>query len=198
MQDSNNHENPVNEQLEKISITIPEQELVEKIVITNTNDEKKEPEDKPQEKLPNVLVNINKSSLAVAVEQSDKKTIPPAKKKAKKKTFDMSGKYQKLKNKYGRVSFYKNNLAYFITIILYVLIQVFFVLLQLLVLYPSANIYLKFARAGGILLDFNCILTMLLVLRRIVTWMRNSIVGRHYPVLDDLIKFHKVSNHFFK
>ena len=194
MQDLNNNETPLNEQRDNISITIPDQVLVEKIEVANTNGDPKELDDKPQEELPNVLVNINKSSLAV--EQSDKKTIPPAKKKKKKKTFDMSEKYQKFKNKYGRVSFYKNNLAYFITIIFYVLIQVFFILLQLLVLYPSANIYLKFARAGGILLDFNCILTMLLVLRRIVTWMRNSIIGRHYPVLDDFLKFHKVGVNF--
>ena len=119
---------------------------------------------------------------------NDKKTKP----RKKKKKCDLKSTCFHLKNKYTRFSFYRNNHAYFLTILFYVLIQVFFVLLQLLVLHPKVNVFVKFARAGGILLNFNSCLIILLVLRRTNTLLRNSIIGRHYPVLDEFLKFHKI------
>ena len=118
--------------------------------------------------------------------------IKRKKSRKKKKKCDLKSTCFHLKNKYTRFSFYRNNHAYFLTILFYVLIQVFFVLLQLLVLHPNVNVYVKFARAGGILLNFNSCLIILLVLRRTNTLLRNSIIGRHYPVLDEFLKFHKI------
>ena len=100
------------------------------------------------------------------------------------------------KKKYSQLSFYRNNLSYFITILLYILIQVFFVLLQLLVLYPNLNVWLNFARAAGILLNFNTVIVVLLVLRRLNTFMRNSTIGRKYLVLDESLSFHKFIGFF--
>lgn len=96
------------------------------------------------------------------------------------------------KRQYTRFSFYRNNISYFITIGIYLLLSIFFVLLQLLVLYPNLNVWLCFARACGILLDFNSVLIILLVLRHCNTWLRNSVIGRNYLVLDESLNFHKI------
>jgi len=90
------------------------------------------------------------------------------------------------------LTFYKNNVDFFVIILSYTLLSVLFVLIQLLVLYPTAAWYVKMARAAGILLNFNSCLVVLLVLRRLTSWIRNTVVGAHFSVLDEFIKFHKV------
>ncbi len=96
-----------------------------------------------------------------------------------------------INKKYRTLSFYRNNTAYFVTILIWILLQVFFVLLQLLVLHPKINIWLIFSRLTGILLNFNCCLIYLLVLRRLSTYLRNSVIGRRFLVLDESLAFHK-------
>lgn len=94
------------------------------------------------------------------------------------------------KSKYTRVSYYRNNLSFFATIIAYFLIQIALSIIQYH-LYASSNMAVRFARIGGILLDFNSGVIILLVLRRLTTWLRNSVIGRNYLPVDDFIKFHK-------
>ena len=96
-----------------------------------------------------------------------------------------------INKKYRQVSFYRNNISYFLTIALWIVLQIFFVLLQLLVLHPNINIWLVFARASGILLDFNNSLIILLVLRRLSTTLRNTYIGLKFLVLDESLNFHK-------
>jgi hypothetical protein len=95
-----------------------------------------------------------------------------------------------IKSKYQKF-FNRNNLSKILTIIVYILIQLFFVLLKLLIFYPEVNPYLKVARAAGILISFNSCLIILLVLRRAITWIRNTKIGHYYPVLDEFREFHK-------
>ncbi len=100
-------------------------------------------------------------------------------------------KNKTIRNKYRKTTFYKLNMAFYITILLYIFIQIILVLLQLLVIHPNINNYLRIARASGILITFNSCLTILLVLRGTVTLIRNSIIGQYYSVLEDFLKFHK-------
>lgn len=95
------------------------------------------------------------------------------------------------KSKYTKLSYYRNNLSFHLTVLVYFLVQAVLVLIQMRI-YKHVNPALKAARAGGILLDFNSGLIVFLVLRRFVTWLRNSFVGRHYLPVDHFIKFHKI------
>jgi len=98
---------------------------------------------------------------------------------------------RKLSNnsKYTRCSFYRNNLPFFILIICYLILNVILSVVQCHI-YTEQNKAVIVARVGGILLDFNSAVIILLVMRRLVTWLRNSVFGRFLPT-DDFIKFHK-------
>lgn len=96
----------------------------------------------------------------------------------------------KTKSKYFRMSYYRNNLSFFLTFLVYLLIQIGLGLLQYF-LYIESNVAVRIARIGGILINFNSGLVILLVLRRLTTWIRNSAIGRNYLPIDDSIKFHK-------
>jgi hypothetical protein len=93
-------------------------------------------------------------------------------------------------SKYLGAAFYKNNLAYFLCILVYVLVQIGLVVIQYFNYREMNNARVIIARIGGILLDFNCSLMILLVLRRLTTWLRNSYVGRFLP-MDNFLEFHK-------
>ncbi|CAF0745978.1 unnamed protein product [Brachionus calyciflorus] len=93
-------------------------------------------------------------------------------------------------SKYFTLTYYRNNLSSFITIALYFLINILLAIIQFFV-YSDQNIAVRFARIGGILLDFNSSLIILLVLRRLTTWVRNSLIGRNFLPVDQFIKFHK-------
>lgn len=95
------------------------------------------------------------------------------------------------KSKYMRLSYYRNNLSFFVTFIVYCMVQILLGTLQFFYLYKDANIAVRIARVGGILIDFNSGLVVLLVLRRLTTWIRNSVIGRNYLPIDESIKFHK-------
>ena len=95
--------------------------------------------------------------------------------------------YKKLKN---IKEYLKNNLSYVIVIFSYVLIQIILGIVQYFV-YLESNIAIRIARVAGILIDFNSCLIILLVMRRFVTWLRNSYVGRNFLPCDSFITFHK-------
>lgn len=94
------------------------------------------------------------------------------------------------KSKYFTLSYYRNNISFFFTILIYFVIQIILAIIQYF-LYIESNLAVRFARIGGILLNFNSSLIVLLVLRRLVTWLRNSLLGRNFLPVDNFIKFHK-------
>lgn len=111
-------------------------------------------------------------------------------KRREKKEVCFSCCHGKTKSKYFRMSYYRNNLSFFITFIVYLLLQIGLGLLQYF-LYIQSNWAVRIARVGGILINLNSGLVILLVLRRLTTWIRNSAIGRNYLPIDDSIKFHK-------
>jgi hypothetical protein len=98
-------------------------------------------------------------------------------------------------SKYTRLSFYRNNLSFFAIIIFYIIISIILISVQLSY-YSKYNWAVRIARTAGILLNFNCSLIILLVLRRLLTWLRNSFIGTNFLPLDDFIKFHKFIGFF--
>ena len=98
-------------------------------------------------------------------------------------------------SKYTRLSFYRNNLSFFGIIIAYIILSIILIFVQLSY-YSDYNAAVKVARTAGILLNFNCSLIILLVLRRLLTWLRNSFIGTNFLPLDDFIKFHKFIGFF--
>ena len=98
-------------------------------------------------------------------------------------------------SKYTRLSFYRNNLSFFSIIIVYIIISIILIFVQLSY-YSEYNSAVKVARTAGILLNFNCSLIILLVLRGLLTWLRNSFIGTNFLPLDDFIKFHKLIGFF--
>ena len=94
------------------------------------------------------------------------------------------------KNKFMRLSFYKNNLTFFVSILIYILINIGLIIYQL-ISYWDSNLAIKFARVGGIILSFNSCLLLVLVLRLFVTWIRSTHIGRNYLPIDDFLFFHK-------
>jgi hypothetical protein len=98
---------------------------------------------------------------------------------------------RRIKNSnYTKPSYYRNNISFYVTVFGYFIVQIVLVLIQMHI-YSDVNWAVKMARAGGILLNFNSGLIVLLVLRRLVTWVRNSVIGRNYLPVDHFIKFHK-------
>jgi hypothetical protein len=98
--------------------------------------------------------------------------------------------YYELKDsKFGQLSFYKNNISFIIVVTLFFLLQIALIIIQLNIYY-DANHALKTARCGGILLNFNLSIIMLFVMRRMISMVRNSFVGRFLPC-DDFLFFHK-------
>jgi len=116
----------------------------------------------------------------------------PTKKQPKQQEQQSSSSFNRSHSQFLSLTFYKNNVDFFVLILIYILLSVLFVLIQLLVLYPTAAWYVKMARAAGILLNFNSCLVVLLVLRRLTSWIRNTVMGAYFSVLDEFIMFHKV------
>ena len=94
------------------------------------------------------------------------------------------------KRKFLRASFYQNNFSFFFTILIYFLVQIGLLSLQIS-LYINANVYIKIARICGILLNFNSCLIILLVMRRLTTWLRSAIIGGRFLAIDEFLNFHK-------
>ncbi len=99
---------------------------------------------------------------------------------------------EKLKNsRYLSYNFYKNNPSYLIAFLVYIGLSVLFIILQLTVIHPNIPWYVAFARAAAILIYFNSDLIVICVLRRIVTWFRNTRVGKLMNFFDEFVEFHK-------
>lgn len=93
-------------------------------------------------------------------------------------------------SRFVKCSFYKNNSEYFLFIIIYLIVQILLAILQLW-LYWDVNTALKIARVGGILISFNFAFSLFLVLRKLLTWLRNTTFGQICLPLDDFLDFHK-------
>ena len=95
----------------------------------------------------------------------------------------------KKKTKYFHLVYYKKNLPFFVFILIYLILQAVLVFIQY-ELYRHSRWPIIIARLCGILLNFNSCFIILLVMRRLVTNIRNSIVGRLLS-MDEFILFHK-------
>ena len=120
--------------------------------------------------------------------------INPKKVIAKLPTKDCIEKIKKeqiqKKAKYFSPTFYKNNRAFLITILVYVVFSLILVGIQL-TLYANEKLLVKLARIGGILLSFNLSLTILLVQRGLLSSLRNTYIGKKFLPVDDCLLFHK-------
>lgn len=122
------------------------------------------------------------------IDEPNKKADEIPAKKPKKKCLDCQG----IKNsKYLNFNFYKQNPTYAVVFSLYIILSIFFVILQLTVLHPNIPWYVAFARGAAILIYFNTNLIILVVLRSIITWIRNLLINVKLSVIDDFIQFHK-------
>ena len=101
-----------------------------------------------------------------------------------------SNKPKTLRSLFERFLFYvSTNLPFLLFIAAFVVIQIGLIFIQLHE-YRHYNVAVKVARVCGILLDFASALIILLVMRRLVTWLRNSLMGHLLPI-DSFISFHK-------
>ena len=56
--------------------------------------------------------------------------------------------------------------------------------------YRNSNGFVIVARGCGMALNFDCALIVVFVLRRTLTFARNTLIGRYLPI-DDSIQLHK-------
>lgn len=140
-----------------------------------------------------MVIKSNDSEKKTDDKKADKKSDD--KNKGKRKKPSLKERFRKdlheKKAKYSQLSYYRNNMAYFLTILAWVLLQVLLSLIQVLVVYPNLRWSLVIARICGILINLNACIIILLVLRRLNTWLRNSYIGRNFLVLDESLNFHK-------
>ena len=92
--------------------------------------------------------------------------------------------------KFLRLSYWRNNLSYILAISIFILIHIGLII-YVLIIRANANAMTKLARVPGMLLNFDGSLILLLVLRRIATYVRNTSIGRKIAVIDDFLSFHK-------
>ncbi len=138
------------------------------------------------------VVPQNNEPVAIAT-----KTTPTTSEPVKAKQSDRFTLISKLKSKltgskYTTLAYYRNNPLFIVFAIGYLLLSLLFVLIQLLVLYPTAEWSVKMARFGGILLNFNSCLIIMLVLRRVNSWLKLLLKSSHFAFLDDSIEYHKM------
>jgi predicted ferric reductase len=96
----------------------------------------------------------------------------------------------KEKFKYLNWSYYKNNFEYFSFIIIYIILLISLSINQLRI-YWHVNTALKIARVCGILISFNFAFSLVMVLRKTLTFLRTKRLGRKYLPIDDFLNFHK-------
>lgn len=93
--------------------------------------------------------------------------------------------------KYCDLQFYKSHLSLCIFILLYVLIQIALII-QRTFRYLNTNPALIVARVGGVLIDFNIVVMVLLVLRKCLTWLRSIKIFRIILPFDHFLEMHKI------
>ena len=96
---------------------------------------------------------------------------------------------------YFKISFWVNNLSFIIALLMFISIHIALIA-YVLIIRADSSTAVKFARVPGMLLNLNCTLIYLLVLKWLVTWIRNSHFGRKIAVLDEFLKFHKILGFF--
>ena len=96
-----------------------------------------------------------------------------------------------LNSKYFNRIFYRNNLAYFSFIIFYLILQILLIIIQTMY-YINSNNAILVARAGGVLISFNMAFVLILISRRLITWLRSTKFGQKCLPLDEFIQFHKI------
>ncbi|CAF4221190.1 unnamed protein product, partial [Adineta steineri] len=105
--------------------------------------------------------------------------------------------YEKSRSKFT-VNYLRNNLERIICIILYILINLGLSLY--VIVYRStvtkSNVLIVFARIGEILLNFNCTLVIILMLKYTILMLRMNKDLRKWIPLDDHIDFHKFVGRF--
>ena len=94
-----------------------------------------------------------------------------------------------------RISWIKNNISLVIALSMYVSVNLALMIYVLVIRWDS-NTATKFARIPGMLLNFNGSLIYFLVLKRMITWWRNSFLGRNLYFLDEVLQFHKFIGFF--
>ncbi len=113
----------------------------------------------------------------------------------KKKLFTfihLNGFFRILKNsRYFSYSFYKNNPSYLLVFVIWICLSIFFVVIQLTLIHPNIPLYVMFARSAAILIYFYTDLMVICVLRRTVTWLRNTRLGKMLNFIDETLEFHK-------
>ncbi len=91
-----------------------------------------------------------------------------------------------------------NNLSRIVLFILYILLN--HALLLYVVIYKSvvtkSNVFEVFARAGGMLLNLNCSLVLVLMLKQTVLFIRSMRLLRKLIPVDSHIDFHKFVGRF--
>lgn len=92
----------------------------------------------------------------------------------------------------------KEHKSQFIWAIVYILINlallIYVVIYRCIIL--QANVFIVFARIGGMLLNFNCALTTVLMLKRTILFIRSNERLRRLIAVDNHIDFHKFIGHF--
>ena len=94
-------------------------------------------------------------------------------------------------SKYLNGAFYRNNLAYFSFILFYLILQVILIIIQT-IYYIRSNDAILAARACGVLISFNMAFVLILISRRLITWLRSTKFGQKCLPLDEFIQFHKI------
>lgn len=109
------------------------------------------------------------------------------------KKFNKTNLLTKINNakKYLRLSFWRNNLSFLIAIFIFIAVHVGLIT-YVLIVRANSNSFTKLARVPGMLLNFDSVLILLLVLRRLSTYLRNSEIGRRIAVVDEFLSFHKI------
>lgn len=135
-------------------------------------------------------LNIQDLRLSQIINPSSLKNINPSELEVKQKNESIEKTDQKRHfNKTHFILLIKNNLSRFLIVLSYLIIQIILCIIQY-ELYISSNVAVKVARLCGILLNLNSCVIILLAMRRLITWVRNSFCGKFLPV-DDFIQFHK-------
>ena len=145
---------------------------------------------------PGVLTDFEdvKKETKEAVKKEEKKAQTTPSKNNKKICASCNPKdtLNNIKNsRYFSFSFYKNNPSYLIAFGVYIALSIFFIIIQVTLIHPNVPWYTTIARAAGILIYFNSDLIVVCVLRRIVTWFRNTRIGKMMNFIDEFVEFHK-------
>lgn len=89
------------------------------------------------------------------------------------------------------ISFWRNHLSHLIAFLMFAFVHIALII-YVIIVRLSSNLPTKFARVPGMLLNLDSALIIMLVLKRLITWFRNTHFGRKVAVLDEVLEFHKI------